>query len=282
MLKRVVHGPDPSLAGQRKPRLTTVAEIVGIVAGIVAVLAVGIPLVIDGEKNRSPADALDASTAAPTSPTTSANTKNPSDKPFDFELFDDFADSVINPAKWSRGDSFDSVPPLIYAQDGQLHMQIIGENGNGENSAIIRANLPRPARAISFEMTLLSSEGTNDGGGYAIVSSQGNRNHKLVMGPGGDGLPAAGYDICNKEHGCDDGVYEDFEHPGASQIQLQRPYHALIHRSDAGWSFQLDGFPEVTTSLENDPISSFKLYLYSFGEGVFHVAVDNIKVDYVA
>lgn len=56
----------------------------------------------------------------------------------------------------------------------------------------------------------------------------------------------------------------------------------LIYQSDTGWSFQVEGFPEVTARLENGPIGSLKFYLYSFGTGVFHVTVDNVKIDYAA
>ncbi|MCA1605248.1 MAG: hypothetical protein LC775_07215 [Acidobacteria bacterium] len=231
-------------------------------------------------KNSDPVNDFGTSTAAPTVATTSANIKRPVGGPFEFEPFDDFADSAISAERWSRSEGFDSDPPLIYVQDGLLHMRVTKENGTGENAATLRANLMRPARAISFEMTVLSSEGTNDGGGYAVVSSRDSHNHKLVMGPGGDGFPASGYYICDKEPGCNDGVYEDFEHPGGSQIQLQQRYNVLIYQSYTGWSFQIDGFPEITARLEDGPIESLEFYLYSFGEGVFHVTVDNIKIAY--
>jgi len=198
----------------------------------------------------------------------------------EFELFDDFSGSTISSEKWVRGSGFDTVPPLIYAQDGLLNMQVTREHGSGENSGAMRANLPRPARAISFEMIVLSTEGLNDGGGYAVVSSRESHNHKVAFGSDGDGFPGMEYFICNRESGCDDGVYEEFEHPGRSQLQLQQRYNVLIQQYDTGWSFQTDGFPEVTAQLENGPIRSLDLGLYSFGEGVFHVAVDNVKIDY--
>ncbi len=67
--------------------------------------------------------------------------------------------------------------------------------GPGVNSAALRASLPRPARAISFEMTPLSNDGINDGGGYAVVSRRDSHNHKLIMGPDRNGFPSAGYYI---------------------------------------------------------------------------------------
>jgi len=265
----------------RKSRLTTVAEVVGIAVGIVGLLITAVTLAINLPKD--PTDDTDDSgelTTAPPIVTTSPDTGDPVDKSFEFELFDDFSGSTINSKKWGRGSGFDTVPPLIYAQDGLLNMQITPEHGSGENSASLQANLPRPARAISFEMIVLSSEGLNDGGGSAVISSRDSHNHKVAFGPGGDGFPGMEYFICNKESGCDDGVYEDFDHPGRSQLQLQQRYNVLIQQSDTGWSFQVDGFPEATAQLEDGPIQSFDLSLYSFGEGVFHVAVDNVKIDY--
>ncbi len=204
----------------------------------------------------------------------------PGGDPLDLELFDDFSGSAIDSEKWERGSGFDTVPPLIYAQDGLLNMRVTREHGSGENSAVLRANLPGPARAISFEMIVLVSEGLNDGGGLAVISSRDSHNHKVAFGPDGDGFPGVEYFICNKESGCDDGVYEDFEHPGRSQLQLQQRYNVLIQQSDTGWSFKVDGFPEATAQLENGPIRNFDFGLYSFGEGVYHVAVDNVKIDY--
>ena len=54
----------------------------------------------------------------------------------------------------------------------------------------------------------------------------------------------------------------------------------LIHQSDTGWSFQIEKFPEVKAGLEDGPIGSLEFSLYSFGAGVFHVTVDNVKIDY--
>jgi len=221
-----------------------------------------------------------SSRPGPGGDSTAGGDPGPGGDPSDLELFDDFSGSTINSEKWGRGSGFDTVPPLIYAQDGLLNMQITPEHGSGENSASLQANLPRPARAISFEMIVLSSEGLNDGGGSAVISSRDSHNHKVAFGPGGDGFPGMEYFICNKESGCDDGVYEDFDHPGRSQLQLQQRYNVLIQQSDTGWSFQVDGFPEATAQLEDGPIQSFDLSLYSFGEGVFHVAVDNVRIDY--
>jgi len=204
----------------------------------------------------------------------------PGEDPSELELFDDFSGSTISSEKWVRGNGFDTVPPLIYAQDGLLNMQISTDHGSGETSAVLQAALPQPARAISFEMIVLSTEGLNNGGGYAVVSSRNSHNHRVAFGQGGDGSPGMEYFICNKDSGCNDGVYEDFEHPGRNQLQLQRRYNVLIQQSDAGWSFQVDGFPEATAQLENGLIQSFGFGLYSFGEGVFHVAVDNVRIDY--
>lgn len=262
-----------SSARRQKSRLTTAAEVAGIISLVVAV-------VVGFVKSPDPTNDSDASTTAAPVATTSANAREPVNGPFEFELFDDFGDSTIDPKRWLRGEGFDSVPPLIYTQDGLLHMQVTKEHGSGVNSVALRASLPRPARAISFEMTPLSNDGINDGGGYAVVSSRDSHNHKLIMGPDGNGFPSAGYYICDNELGCDDGVYEDFEHPGGNQLQLEQPYNVLVYQSDTGWFFQIDGFPKVTAGLEEGPIENLEFYLYSFGEGVFHVAVDNVKIDY--
>lgn len=201
-----------SNGSRRKSKLTTAAEVAGIVGALTAI-AVGVPAVISPVKDSDHTNHSDTSITAPTVSATPANTINPDAGSFEFEPFDDFTDSTINPEKWTRGKGFDGTPPLIYAQGGLLHMQVTKENGSGENAAVLQANLARPARAISFEMTLLASDGANDGGGYAVVSSQDSRNHKLLMGPSGDGFPVAGYDICNTELGA------TMAHTGTSNIQ---------------------------------------------------------------
>ncbi len=133
--------------------------------------------------------------------------------------------------------------------------------------------------AMRFELTLLSVDGTNDGGASAVVSRNSARNHKLSTGPDGSGASVIAYDICAQEAGCRD--YDDFIRPGVEvPIQEQQRYAVVVRQDGARWIFEVDGVQQNTAELENGPIERLSYYLYSFGKGTFHATVDNVEVAY--
>ncbi|MGH4019049.1 MAG: hypothetical protein ACRDT0_07385 [Pseudonocardiaceae bacterium] len=242
-----------------------------LLALVVAVVTLVVNL-LASSKNPPP-DVMPTAVPIPTDTPTPEGGTN-----LEYILLDDFSGPALDPAKW---DGVDTAAPLLYVRDGMLHLQVTPAEGTGENSATLRARLPRPVHAVRFELTLLSVDGTNDGGASTIVSRNSARNHKVGVGPSGSGAPVIAYDICAREVGCRDGVYNDFVRPGVEMpIQVQRRYEVVVRRDGPRWVFEVDGIQQNTADLEDGPIESLSYYLYSFGEGTFHATVDDLEVAY--
>jgi len=264
-------GPDGSERWTRKFR----SRPVGIAVGAFVVLTLIVATVaLSGSPEFSPTPLESTQASQPPASTSTSGSGEVSA----FELFDDFSAEGFDPNKWTR-DNQDAT--FISSRDGAAHLEAPVQINSEGDAETLRARLPRPVAAVRFQMTLLSTNGPNDGGAYVIVSSGSGRHHKVIMGPSSEGAGSAGYYICAREAGCRDAVYEDFEHPVADpNVVLGQPYEMTIRQSGEDWLFELDGQQRAVAEQEPGPITDLSLYLYSFGGGTFHATVDNVFVKY--
>lgn len=243
--------------------LKTAAEVAGILSLVVAIIAIVVQT--SGSATPTPAAA----------PSTAPDQEHRAARP-DLTLFDDFSGSEIDSSKWSLS-SENTVAP--YVEDGKLHLEVTPADGPGNHYSTLRAELRGAITDVSYEMTLVSREGNNTGGGYGIAYTHDDRRHKVALKPNTDHVPTLDYYICRKET-CEEGDYEDFWHPEDSPpIQIGRTYHVHIYQDDRGWVFDVDGFQPVIADIEDSPIENFEFYLYS-NKGTFQVTVDNVQVAY--
>lgn len=197
-------------------------------------------------------------------------------------LFDDFSGSEIDPDKWTvNPHSSDNVLP--YVKDEKLHLEVTRDtpkDDRGENHALLQAKLRRPITDVSFDMTMASRSGTNKGGGYANVSTDNDREQKVVLKSGNPGRDSPHLDYyIYVETDCSNGAYRDFKHPNQHDIQVGTTHHVHIYYDNRGWIFQVDDLQPVITGSEDGPIENLSFSLFSSGEP-FHITVADVRVGY--
>jgi hypothetical protein len=264
---------DPDGAG-RRARLVRRTALLAAVA-VLLVLATLLLLVPRGPTETPPAGTT-GSAATPTGPP--PGTPQPSLPAGDLVLFDDFSDGELDVDRWDGGS--DS-RPLIGAAAGAAVLDAPPQQNPDGDSATVRARLSGPLRDLRFRMTLQELDGGNDGGAYVVVSSEGSRRHKVIIGPNGDGGATMGFDVCERPDGCDDADFQTFAHPvGVPDVVLGQAYEVGVTSSGGSWLFTVDGEQRALAPQEPGPIEAVELYLYSFGDGTFRAAVDDVRVTY--
>ncbi len=185
------------------------------------------------------------------------------------QLFDDFNDGILNPAKWTSPTD----PKLIYEGNGVLNFEITAPPSETIGSKLDAITQLGRIEQVTYTATVVSSGANKSAGARLDLLLANGRLLQADVGTseGGPGTEflacpnsTVGYSECNPQPGRTVAVGEKLEMKAVWTSGAITFYIGV----DPAASFPVDGVPVV----------GFGFSMYGDKDSVFHVGVDNVNV----
>ena len=193
----------------------------------------------------------------------------------DYELFDDFRATRLDPGRWEVDD-----PAGHFTIDRGALTAAVDRTlpGQGDEGATLTAVTDRTVQAAAFDVRIPADDGPGDGGLYVILFSESGEQRRIVVGPGNgpDDPPGYGVESCPTAR-CD----SDIEYAGDGRFEPGRTYRVTIESTPDGVVFDIPGLLDDRTVTAIDGIREVRLYAWTNDGTSFTVQLDNLSFAYL-